>query len=88
MSMFKLRSQKERGAGAEITTWGKNTICLKQKVRENNLLAFERDAEEDADENRPQLCNFPLSTKLDFKDASKENKSPSFKDNKSITDGG
>ena len=56
MSMFKLRSQKERGAGAEITTWGKNTICLKQKVRENNLLAFERDAEEDADENRPQLC--------------------------------
>ena len=56
MSMFKLRSQKERGAGAEITTWGKNTICLKQKVRENDLLAFERDAEEDADENRPQLC--------------------------------
>ena len=80
------------GLALKITTWGKNTICLayllKQKVRENNLPAFERDAEEDADENRPQLCNFPLSTKLDFKDASKENKSPSFKDNKSITDGG
>ena len=60
MSMFKLRSQKERGAGAENHDMGKNTICLayllKQKVRENNLLAFERDAEEDADENRPQLC--------------------------------
>ena len=36
----------------------------------------------------PNFVNFPLSTKLDFKDASKENKSPSFKDNKSITDGG
>lgn len=90
MSMFKLGAKKREELALKSRHGGRTpfvSLTFLNKRSEKNCSLLKRTLKKMWTEIAPNFVNFSLSTKLDFKDASKEKKSPSFKDNKSITDG-